>query len=211
MRLLPTFAGAKRSNVRDVVAAMPGIMPNHIIKRHLSQFRMLQAARKILRLHRAGQYIPPIVERFQEREGNLNGCIARVLQLRPETLIIGLDRRFVLSERKLKSHVRIHMAVWDMVDDLPNRPSAGAIGRVKLLLRKSCDSVPQSLRRRCNPLNRTLALDGSQRLFVLVFPDRVTQIHLGVWLVHSFWFPIYECNPQSEKGRTNSSECTIAR
>jgi len=120
------------------------------------------------------------MERFQQRERNFDGRIARVLQLRPQRLIIRPDRRFIFGERQFESHVRIQMAVRKMVHDLPNGPSSGPIGRVKLLMGKARNGVAQSLRRRCNLRDRILPLSGSQRVFVLVFPNRVTQVQLAV-------------------------------
>jgi hypothetical protein len=175
--LLPTFASAERSDVRDMVAAMPGVVANHIVEGHRSHFWMTQASRKVLGRQRAQQDVPAMVKGFQQRERNFDGSIARVLQLGPESLVVGLDRRLIFGERKFASDVRIHMAVGNVVHDLPDGPAAWAIGRIKLPLGEPGNSVSQSLGRRGNLRDRTFAFIGGQRLFVLVLPDWVTQIH----------------------------------
>src|SRR6266849_8925141 len=136
MELIPTFACAKRSDVRDVVAAMPGVVVNHVVERHRSHCRMPQPPGKILGPQRSQQYIPAMVERFEQCERNLERRVARVLQVRPKSLVVRPYRWFILGEGKLESHVRVHVAVRNVMDDLPDGPAAGTIGGVKLLLRE---------------------------------------------------------------------------
>ena len=59
--LLPTFASSKRSNVRDVVAAMPGVKADHVVEGHQPHFRMTYSARKILWPQRPQQDLPTVV------------------------------------------------------------------------------------------------------------------------------------------------------
>jgi len=64
-----------------------------------------------------------------------------------------------------------------MVHDLPDGPAAGAIGRVELLVREPGDGVAQALWCGRDLGDRVLALSGGERGFVLVFANRVTQVH----------------------------------
>src|SRR5258708_4472770 len=75
------------------------------------------------------------------------------------------------------------MAVRHMVHDLPDSPAARPIRRVKLLVREAGDGVAQAFGSGRNLSDCVFALSKSERRLVLVFPDRVTQIHLGSPLV----------------------------
>src|ERR1019366_3683832 len=103
-----------------------------------------------------------------------NGCFTRVLKFRPSGLVVRLDRRLVLSERKFDSDIRVHMAVWKVVHNLPDRPATRPIGRVKLLLRKTGDGIAQAIGRGCDLRDCIGALSGRKRRLRLVLPDWIT-------------------------------------
>jgi hypothetical protein len=177
MRLLPPFALAKRSDVRDVVATMPSVHPNHTVECQQSARRVPQAAGKILWLHGAKQHVPPLMKGVEQRERHLDRRITRVRKIRPEGFIERLYRWLILSQRKFEPDVGIQVAIREVVHNLPDRPAAGAIRRIELLLREAGDGATQGFRRGRDLSDCFGALSGCERRLRVIFSDRVTQIH----------------------------------
>src|ERR1019366_9709222 len=118
-----------------------------------------------------------MVKGVEQRERDLDRCITRVRKLRPESFIKGLYRWLVLSQRKFEPDVGVHVAVRKVVHNLPDRPAAGTIRRIELLLREAGDGVTQGFRRGRDLSDCAGALSRSERRLQFVFPDWVTQIH----------------------------------
>ena len=66
-----------------------------------------------------------------------------VVELGPGGLVVGLDGGIVLGEREANADEGVHVAVGEVVDELANRPTAVAIGRVELAGFETGDSVAQ--------------------------------------------------------------------
>src|SRR5258708_3863612 len=94
---------------------------------------MAKTSLPIFRTKRPQQPHPAAVQGIEQRQRNLDRSILRIAKLRPAIFCIGLDRRLVFGQRQLETHVRVHMAIRNMVRDLPDSPSAFTIGRVELL------------------------------------------------------------------------------
>jgi hypothetical protein len=63
--------------------------------------------------------------------------------------------------------------------DLPDGPAAGSIGRVELLVREAGDGVAQTPGCGRDLGDGVVALSEGERGFVLIFADRVAQVHSG--------------------------------
>jgi hypothetical protein len=81
------------------------------------------------------------------------GTGAHVSQLRPERLVVRLDRRDVLGQRELEADVRVEVTVGHVVHDLPHGPTAGAVWRLDLLVCEVFDGRAQARRRAGNDLD----------------------------------------------------------
>src|SRR5687768_9279231 len=84
---------------------------------------MKKRSRELLRCQRAVDSLPACVHVVENRERGLDGQRG-VGKARPCRLIVRLDRRPILSQRKLQPDEPVHMAVRDMVNDLPHGPTA---------------------------------------------------------------------------------------
>jgi hypothetical protein len=93
---------------------------------------------------RLQQHHPTKMQRFQQRQRNLNRKAPRILQLRPLRLFIWLDRRPILRQSKPHPYISIDMAVSHMVDQLPHRPSTLTVRSIKLLVTQAVNRRTQS-------------------------------------------------------------------
>ena len=83
---------------------------------------------------------PALVEGVQQLQGERRGQSAGLRQVGPRILIIGVNGWPVLhggeradaGDGQAHARIRVHMAIGDVVDELPYRPSAGTVGRVEL-------------------------------------------------------------------------------
>src|SRR5580658_2020480 len=102
----------------------------------------------------------------------------RISKFRPGCFVIGLNCRFVLSESELQSDKRVHMAVWNVVNDLAHRPSALTIRRVQLRLVQAFYSRAHFRRRGCNLLDRFPPPFGRHLCGQCKFSNGITRVHL---------------------------------
>jgi hypothetical protein len=61
---LPAHAMAQGRDVRDVMLAVPGVRRDRIVQGHRAALGMLEASRKILRVHAAQKRDPSLMQRF---------------------------------------------------------------------------------------------------------------------------------------------------
>src|ERR1700674_2725171 len=130
---LPALLFAQFRDVRGVMPAVPGIQEKQPVHRAHTVVRMPERSRKVLCLQRAQQPHPAFMQGIQQRETNIDRRRLGVLQLRPTRLFVGFDRGLLLRQRQPEPHVRIHVAVRNVMRHLPYCPAAVAIGRVQLL------------------------------------------------------------------------------
>src|SRR5579883_3493130 len=76
---LPAHALAKRSDMRDMVPAMPGVGGEHIVESHGAAFGMKKPAGKIFGFEAPQQDDPALMQSIEESERKLNGRILRIL------------------------------------------------------------------------------------------------------------------------------------
>jgi len=67
---------------------------------------------------------PALVQGREEAERCVHRGLTHVRRLRPQVLLVRLDRRPVLREGELEAHETIHVGVREVMDDLARRPSA---------------------------------------------------------------------------------------
>src|SRR5215831_5189890 len=142
--LLPTAAFAQGSDVRNVMAPMPGILRKQEIDSGEAPLWMTESARPVSRTESAQENHPAHVQIFKDGERRFDGRGFRVGEFSPKGLLISLDRRLILGERQLEAHERIHVTVSDMMNKLPDRPAARAIRCVELSGLQSCYSGRQA-------------------------------------------------------------------
>src|SRR5581483_3724978 len=82
---------------------------------------------------------PAIVQSFKNREGSFDRRVGYVGQFRPGVFVVRFDDRLVFGERELETDVGVHVAFGDVMDHLPNGPSAVPVGSVDLLRSESGD------------------------------------------------------------------------
>src|SRR5437899_11622368 len=123
---------------------------------------MLDGAREVRGPPPAQQVYPANRQRGQELERRGDGR-AGLRCLGPLLLLVGSDRRSILGEPPLEAQVRVHVAVGQMMGDLPDGPSALAIRRVELSIVETDDRAAEARRRGGDLLDRRGAL-GSRKL-----------------------------------------------
>lgn len=123
--------------------AMPGVVAERPIQVKLAPFGMPERAREIGFTEGTQQCKPSGMQPFEQGKRELNWRSFCVRELGPSSLFIGLDRRGIFGERQPDSLVAIQVAVGQMVDNLTNSPTAGAIWRVELRLAQPGNSPPQ--------------------------------------------------------------------
>ena len=128
----PGFLFAKFGDVRNVVAAVPGILKEYPVHCERPVIGMDEHAAELIRGERTPEPNPPIMKSIEKREGRIDGTGLCVRQLRPETFVIRFNGWLLFGEREAKTDVRIEVAVRNVVNDLANGPSAFAIRRVQL-------------------------------------------------------------------------------
>jgi hypothetical protein len=106
---------------------------------------MVIAALKIRIGERLEQRDPALVNRREHCYGSVDGKMA-VCEASPCGLVVWLYGWPVFGEGKLGAHVRVGMAIRDVMDELANRPTAFAIRRVELRMIKSAEGCLKSAR-----------------------------------------------------------------
>ena len=71
---------------------------------------------------------------------------AHVGKLGPRVLVVRLDRRPVFGQRQLHPDEAVHVAVGDVVHDLPDGPAARAVRRVELCTRSDPATASAQMR-----------------------------------------------------------------
>src|ERR1700680_130219 len=133
----PAFARAERSDVGDVVAAVPGVEGERFVERHHATLRMAELARPIGGGKRAEKRDPAAVERFEQGERSLDRRRFGIGKLGPTRFIIGLDGRLVFRQREFEADVGVQVAVRQGMNQLADGPAAWAVGRIELLGREA--------------------------------------------------------------------------
>src|SRR5450755_4426577 len=93
---------------------------------------MQKGAGEIRRGHGAQQHNPAAMEAFKQSQRILDGGGAGIEKLGPALLIVTFDGGSVLGEREAEAAETVHVTVGEVVDDLANGPTAGAIGGIEL-------------------------------------------------------------------------------
>src|SRR5579871_2988194 len=123
-----------RHNMRDMMLAVPGIVSEILIEANRATLGMMEGAKKVALAHGFEQPHPTAVKPLQQAQGGLDGHGGRVRKTGPEHFIVWFDRRRLLGKRQLEAHVGVHVAIGQMMNDLPGSPAARPVRRVELLL-----------------------------------------------------------------------------
>ena len=78
-------------------------------------------------------------------------------QQRPGVFVVRLDRRRFFRQRELDANQPVHVAVGDVVNDLPHRPAFGPIRCVELLVGEIGDGGPHAVWQAGNGIDRRSA------------------------------------------------------
>ena len=119
------------------------------------------------------------MQSVHERQRKIDRRASRIGEFRPELFVIGLDRRFVFRHRQPKARIAVHVAIGEMMDDLPHRPTLGAIGRVQLRIRQPAHGLPQALRCFCDVADPGGAALRRGVDVSIELADRIAQINHG--------------------------------
>ena len=120
----------------QVVATVPGVDAEVDVQPHRAAVGMDELAGEVLGAQGLEQGDPPQVQEVEEVEGGGEGKGRIVGELGPPLLEVGLDRRAVLGQGPLEAHQAVHVTVRQVVDHLADRPAAGPVGGVELVVRK---------------------------------------------------------------------------
>ena len=127
----------------NVMPAMPSVLAERPVQINLAPFGMPERACEFGLTERTQQCKPSGMQASEERKGELNRSSSCVRELGPRSFFIGVDRRGIFGEREPDSLVAIEVTVREMVDNLTNGPTAGAIWGIKLRLTQPGYSPPQ--------------------------------------------------------------------
>src|SRR5581483_7538774 len=146
---------------------MPCVEGQVFIERIDAALWMIERAREVRGPHGPQQRYQPCMHGFQEIERGVYVEFLRVGRRGPKILIVRFNGWLLFRERQFEPDERIHVAVREVMDNLPHRPSSMAIGSVELLLAQPLHSfakpsgrffnlsdelAPLCLRRRTGPL-----------------------------------------------------------
>src|SRR6185503_14008011 len=175
---LPAVLLPQSGDVRRVMTAMPRVEIEQVGQRHRPVFRVHDFARERRRIERPQEVDPARVDVLDQRQRYGDRGRLAIDGLGPQLLVVRLDRRIVLGHAQLEADVRVHVAVRDVVHDLPRRPSAVAVWRIKLLLGQSLHRGREAGRGRGDLVDELRRFSG--RLF-LPLADGITGIvgHTG--------------------------------
>src|SRR5690606_37403704 len=79
-------------------------------------------------------------------------------QFGPTLFVVSFDRWLFFRERPLESDHTVHMTVRAMVYHLPDCPSIGTIGCVKLFIAQMLNFFPYLVRKSFNDFNKFISL-----------------------------------------------------
>ena len=130
------MALAEGGDVSDVVLAVPSVEGDIAIEVDGAEFRMLKLALEVRRFHVTEYDRPPLVQRIDERERNIDREFG-VGKIRPCLLIIRLHQWLCFGERKFEADVGVHVTVGDVMNELADCPTLGTIRRIELLIGES--------------------------------------------------------------------------
>src|SRR5207237_5774921 len=82
----------------------------------------------------------------------------------------------IFRECQFGTNERIHVAVRDMMPDLPHRPSARTIRRIELLRRESAQSFAHPVRNLLDDVDSRFALLLCERSCISEFADWIAEI-----------------------------------
>src|SRR6266481_1535951 len=119
---------------------------------------------------------------IQQRERNIDRRRLGVLQLRPTRLFVGFDRGLLLRQRQPEPHVRVHVAVRNVMRHLSYCPAAVAIGRVQLLFAQALYGSAQLDGCLRDSRNRLLPQGWRRLLWRRVLSDGIARIHVFLLL-----------------------------
>lgn len=197
--LAPAVAFAQGSDVRDVMAAVPGVLREQEIDRCGAPSGMAELARPVGRTERTQQNHPTLVKIFKQGERPFDRWTFRVGELGPQLLFVRFDHRLDFRERELEARQRVHVAIGDMVDKLMNGPAAGAIGSLELSGRQTSDSSREARWNFFNLGDAKRPLVGGELFDSLEFANRIAQVR-----VHESPFREGK-SPQKTKSRSLAS------
>jgi hypothetical protein len=99
----------------------------------LAGFRVNKNTGKLFTGHGSQQLAPAGMHSIKERQWFFDVSSARIDQRGPSSFIVGLNGWPIFGQRPLEANVTIHMAIGQMMNDLPNRPIS--ISGIKLIAR----------------------------------------------------------------------------
>ena len=155
----PSKALAKRSDVRHVMPAVPGVLRQVLIQPPHAGFGMREGAVIIAIGHRFHQLDPADVQGIEQIERRIDGQ-GGISEHGPARLVVRLDGGLVFRQRQLKPDERVHVAVGHMMHHLARGPAARAVRRIQLLRGKAGDRRTEFLRRAGNLADPRLPLLG---------------------------------------------------
>src|SRR3954462_1455233 len=123
----------QRGHMGHVVIPMPGVQAEDLVEGHLPPFGMPEGLPKVGLRQRAQQGDPAAVQVFQQGERDLDRHRARVGELGPAPLVVGLDHGLVLGQCQLAAGGGAEMAVRHVMDELAHGPAARSVWSVELL------------------------------------------------------------------------------
>ena len=128
----PAFVLCARgvSDVGDVMPAVPGVELQEFVEGHRAVFRVKDLARKGLGGCEFQQDSKAVVQVLNDGERRLNGK-RPIRQQCPGFFVIGFDCRLILCQPEAEADKGIHVRVRNVMHQLPDAPSAVAIGSVE--------------------------------------------------------------------------------
>ena len=162
--------------MRHMVAAMPGVKREQLRERHQASFGMPEPALEVRSIQSSQQDHPAQVKRLEKIERHINRYPLRIRKLRPLRFVVCLDGRLILRQRQLESRIRIQVAVRQMMHDLLDGPSTGAVGSLYLVPGQSGHRRSQCSRRLGDLADQQRIIRRGDRSVSSEFPDREAEI-----------------------------------
>src|SRR5882672_4281165 len=121
------------------------------------------------------------MERFEQYERSLDRCGTRISELRPFVFRVRFYGGNRFSERQLEAHVGVHVAVRQVMNQLPHCPPAVPVGSIELRFAQSLHCGAKLCGGFRNLMDCFLPQRGRDACGHCKISDGVTRVHRISW------------------------------
>src|SRR5712691_7483477 len=169
---------------------------------------MIEGALPVLRFQQAQQAHPPVMQRVEQGQRNLQRRGLDVGCGGPAIFLVGLDDGSIFGQREFEADVGVHVALGNVVGDLAHRPTAITVRSFDLRRREAVHRGPQGGGSLLDVVDQFRSLFLVRRASEGKFSDGVTWVaHLGLHYMYRKPENLQESNGERRSGRKFKDKC----